>query len=278
MPFLRSHPGFRLARGLPIPYNRELLYRKKEVSGKTKSQKRIGRAVVIVGTLVVLGGAAAVVAASRLRGDDAVLEDIDHHFETVALITSNDDGASEPGASRYASNPEVPRYRSRVRPESGVNQKNAKPSRRSQHRRSGSPSSSDSKGSKADSGKSPWKGIRRVAPGTYEIDPNLVAKARQNPRKYLRSAGAVPMNKDGRLLGFQIFGIRKGDPLHALGFRDGDLLASVNGYKLDSVENAALAASALRFAEKYRVDLLRGGGLRSFYYRVGKTPPEKTSK
>ncbi len=222
---------------------------------------------------MILGGVAAALAASRFQGDEAVMDEIDKHFETVALITSNDD--DESGVTRYATSSEIP-------PRSGFRTGSAAdPEKRKAYRRKPRRSESFETGSRdrKDGGKkSTWKGVRKVAPGTYEIDAKLVASARKNPRKYIRSAGAVPVQKEGRLIGFRILGVREGDPLYVLGLRDGDVLTSVNGYTLDSAENAALAASTLRFADKYRVDLLRGDGTRSFYYRVGKEAPEKSAK
>ena len=88
--------------------------------------------------------------------------------------------------------------------------------------------------------------------------------------KALRKKGhkITIVEKNRKIVGFRIAGIAKGSALHAIGLRNDDVVVAVNGYKLTSIDEVLLAVSALKFAKKYRVDLLRGGKRRSLYYRV----------
>lgn len=59
-----------------------------------------------------------------------------------------------------------------------------------------------------------------------------------NPMELAKSARLVPATKDGRTIGFKLFGIRSGSIASLLGFQNGDLVTSIAGKPLDGAEAA----------------------------------------
>ena len=62
------------------------------------------------------------------------------------------------------------------------------------------------------------------------------------PMKMAREARIVPSKRDGESQGIKIYGIRPGSVYRAVGIQNGDLLKSVNGHVLDSLEHIVEAA------------------------------------
>jgi membrane-associated protease RseP (regulator of RpoE activity) len=241
-----------------------------------KSKKTFRRVVVVVIAAFVVGVVAAVLAAATMGGSSEVMDDIDRHFDSL------DSPYYEP-ENYQADAPDIPvaasdkrrnaRVLRRPEPESGEKNGAAKKQGKKKGRKrakSGAKSSASKGRGKTSDGKetSAFAGVRKVAPGTYVIEEALASDARKQPRKYTRGASAHPVEKDGKIVGFRILGVGQGSALSAIGIRNGDVVLAVNGYELKTMDQVLLAVSALRFAKKYRVDLLRGGGRRSLYYRV----------
>ena len=53
--------------------------------------------------------------------------------------------------------------------------------------------------------------------------------------KLLRQARAVPHRQNGKTVGFKVVGNRSNSLFRSLGLRSGDVLTSVNGESLDSI-------------------------------------------
>ncbi len=226
----------------------------------SKLYKGIG---IGLGVVLVLGGAAYFAVLPRLGGDAEVLNDIDQHFEALEQI------APDPDEKRVAV--DVPRPQSvKTPPKSHFPRSpTAERQRPTPKRRAQRTTRTRSRQRTAEPKPEPrWEGIQQVAAGTYLLDPTLVSDAQKRPQKYIRGARAELEEQNGQPIGYRLTGIRKGSPLHAAGFRNGDVLTNVNGHKLTSADEAILAAAALKFADKYRVDLLRRDKRRYLYYRV----------
>lgn len=59
-----------------------------------------------------------------------------------------------------------------------------------------------------------------------------------NPMELAKAARLVPATKEGRTIGFKLFGIRSGSIASLLGFQNGDLVTAVAGKPLDGAEAA----------------------------------------
>jgi S1-C subfamily serine protease len=72
----------------------------------------------------------------------------------------------------------------------------------------------------------------------------------------------VPAQRDGQVRGFKLYGIRPASPAKALQFKNGDMIVSVDGTALDSLEAAQAAWKRLR---------KRGGTLLVVFQRKGES-------
>lgn len=59
----------------------------------------------------------------------------------------------------------------------------------------------------------------------------------QRPEQLARDARLVPSIRDGRQVGFKIYGVRRYSMAKQLGLRNGDLLISLNGHTLGSIDH-----------------------------------------
>ncbi len=206
----------------------------------------------------------AIMGFAKIQGDEAVLDDIDRHFDAFA----NPPPASPPTAAAAIDTPHVAgrQVTSSVADTAPTRSQREQPSRqpiKKRHHRKKRAATQNRAVSTTN-----WPGIRRVSPATFEINPPLAEAARKTPMKFVRGVAAKLTQKDGLPIGFRLSGIRPGSALFALGLANGDVLLGVNGFALKSIEEAILAAGAAKFADKFRVDILRRGRKHAVYYRV----------
>jgi general secretion pathway protein C len=69
----------------------------------------------------------------------------------------------------------------------------------------------------------------------------------------------VPEQRNGKVIGLRLFGIRPGSVLGTVGLRNGDRLESINGFEIASPEKALQVYAQLRTARHLRVLLTRVG-------------------
>lgn len=79
-----------------------------------------------------------------------------------------------------------------------------------------------------------------------------------------------PFFRDGRVEGFQLSNIEKGNMLEQYGLKNGDIIRSVNGQPLDSIQRAYELAQLLWFggASKVQIEVERQGKIQSLSYEV----------
>jgi general secretion pathway protein C len=100
-----------------------------------------------------------------------------------------------------------------------------------------------------------WK----APPAERSVARSVVNQTIEQPLSLLRSVRVVPEQKDGKLVGLRLFGIRSGSLLGALGLKNGDRLESINGFSVASPEKALEAYARLRTASRLDVRLNRVG-------------------
>lgn len=74
-----------------------------------------------------------------------------------------------------------------------------------------------------------------------------------------KGARVVPAMRDGKAEGFKLYAIRPSSVYAALGFRNGDTLATINGAAMTSADVALAAYAELRKAKHLEVGVLRRG-------------------
>jgi general secretion pathway protein C len=89
------------------------------------------------------------------------------------------------------------------------------------------------------------------------IDRAFVEELLQNPAALTKQARVVPAVKDGETRGFKFYGIRPGSLPKMLGLNNGDLLTSVNGQELTSLDQAMDLYTKLRRASNLSITIER---------------------
>src|SRR5262245_29692192 len=110
--------------------------------------------------------------------------------------------------------------------------------------------------------------IQRVSDTEFNVDRAVVDKILENQAELMRSARIVPEQKDGKVVGIRLFGIRPDTLLGTLGFQNGDRLESINGFNMASPEKALEAYARLRTASNLNVKINRRGQTSSIDYRI----------
>jgi general secretion pathway protein C len=101
--------------------------------------------------------------------------------------------------------------------------------------------------------------ITAVTKKRFTVQRAIVDRVLQDPARGLRSISVVPQSKDGRMVGVQLFGIRRDSMLHALGLQNGDALLAINGLEIATPDAALEAYARLRSASNLSVSLERRG-------------------
>ena len=100
----------------------------------------------------------------------------------------------------------------------------------------------------------------RQAPASAPVAATVAdADAPRRSGSPLNQLRVVPEQRDGKLIGVRLFGIRPSSVLSLVGLRNGDRLESINGFPIASPENALRAYAQLRTASHLRVLLTRVG-------------------
>jgi general secretion pathway protein C len=78
----------------------------------------------------------------------------------------------------------------------------------------------------------------------------------------------TPVWRDGRIEGLQLNNIEQNEYARELGLEEGDVVVSVNGIKIRSIDEAFTVANRLQRAPTVRVEVLREGKSRTLTYNV----------
>ena len=110
--------------------------------------------------------------------------------------------------------------------------------------------------------------IQKISDTEFHVDRSVVDKILENQADLMRSARIVPEQKDGKVLGVRMFGIRPDTLLGTLGLQNGDRLETINGFNMASPEKALEAYARLRTAGNLNVKVTRRGTPMSIDYRI----------
>jgi general secretion pathway protein C len=92
---------------------------------------------------------------------------------------------------------------------------------------------------------------------TYLVDRKTVQENLDNLPSLLMQARAELYFKEGRPEGFQLSQIQRGSILKSMGFQDGDVIQSVNGHSVRSLEDAIALYQELGDRDSYTIGILR---------------------
>lgn len=110
--------------------------------------------------------------------------------------------------------------------------------------------------------------IQKISDTEFSIDRAVVDNILERQTELMKSARIVPEQKDGKVLGIRLFGIRPDTLLGTLGLQNGDRLEAINGFNMGSPEKALEAYARLRTASNLNVKVNRRGAPLSIDYRI----------
>jgi general secretion pathway protein C len=110
--------------------------------------------------------------------------------------------------------------------------------------------------------------IQKVSDTEFNIDRSVVDKILENQAELMKSARIVPEQKDGKVVGVRMFGIRPDTLLGTLGLQNGDRLETLNGFNMASPEKALEAYARLRTASNLNVKVNRRGAPVSIDFHI----------
>ena len=105
----------------------------------------------------------------------------------------------------------------------------------------------------------PTKGISVDGEFERTVDRSIVDQALANPTKFAKDVRVRPYKKNGEVVGFRLRRVQPGSAIEQLGAKRGDVLHSVNGIELKSVDDALSAYQKLRSDNQLSFSVTRRG-------------------
>lgn len=122
----------------------------------------------------------------------------------------------------------------------------------------------------ASSGAEPSEeGITKVDETTFVLDRSMVDTALGDLDSLSRMARARPhKDADGNVDGFRLSGVRRNKLGYKIGIRSGDVVHSVNGQSLTSLQEAMGAMESLKSGSDFEFEITRRGQKKTLKYQV----------
>ena len=111
-------------------------------------------------------------------------------------------------------------------------------------------------------------GIFRVDSREYYVKRSSIDKALERSASGLGPVRVLPYKRFGVVRGVQVFGMDANSILGMLGFEDGDVIESINGFDVATPDHALEAYARLRSANELSVRIGRRGTTLDLHYHV----------
>jgi type II secretory pathway component PulC len=130
------------------------------------------------------------------------------------------------------------------------------------------PADSKRERKQAFSGQELEKGIQRIGPGVYRVERSMLDRALARAPKLARTIRTKTIKHQGSPVGLSLTRIESGGLFEHLGLKRGDVLRTVNGFDVASVDGMLSARTQLGSAPHLSLALMRGGQPMTLEYRV----------
>ena len=100
------------------------------------------------------------------------------------------------------------------------------------------------------------------------IQQSRIDEATRNLNQLMRQARIRPHFTNGKPDGIRLSGVRPGSIFEDIGFRSGDIIKSINGESIQSVDDALKFYSSLKSAENVSLQIRRNGVDQNLNYTV----------
>jgi general secretion pathway protein C len=105
-------------------------------------------------------------------------------------------------------------------------------------------------------------------PQNIAINRSQIDSAVQNPNKLLEEIKIRPHFEKGQLDGLTITSIKPDSIFRKMGLVSGDILTSVNGEKIESINDALKFYETIKSASTVKVDIKRRGQMQTIEYNI----------
>ncbi len=107
-----------------------------------------------------------------------------------------------------------------------------------------------------------------TSPGNYVINQRALNAALDNIGQAMTDARLLPSIKDGKVEGFRVSEVKPAGIFGMVGIKNGDVLLSINDFKVDSPEKAIQALAALKGQTAIKLNMLRDGQPTTMNYDI----------
>lgn len=109
---------------------------------------------------------------------------------------------------------------------------------------------------------------RPVRGRSIHLDRAFVSNATQDIGSLMKQVRITPHSENGELAGLRITNIKPGSVFRKIGLRNGDVLASVSGKKITSVEDMVNLYTNLKSSDRIDVQVKRRNRLQTITYNI----------
>lgn len=109
---------------------------------------------------------------------------------------------------------------------------------------------------------------RQTAANEFVVNKKAIDESLGNPKNVLTDARLLPRMVEGEQEGFTMSEVKQGGLYDSIGLKDGDVLLSVNDFKLSNPETALQAFTALKGMDRIKLDIMRGGKKMTLTYTI----------
>lgn len=110
--------------------------------------------------------------------------------------------------------------------------------------------------------------IKLVAPGRYEVERAKLNEQLANLDSLINQARVIPHYIQGKPAGFKVVGVRANSIFRSLGLKSGDVLKSVGGEELTSINKALGLFEKLKGSDEVSLGLERLGGAQNLTFTM----------
>ena len=112
------------------------------------------------------------------------------------------------------------------------------------------------------------QGAKESATSTYVLSREVVRENLENLPEFMTQSRADLYYKEGRPEGFQLSQIQEGSLLRSVGFENGDVIQSVNGQEVRSLEDAIALYQKFGDGDSFTIGILRGETARTLNVKI----------
>jgi len=112
------------------------------------------------------------------------------------------------------------------------------------------------------------QGPRESATSTYVLSREVVTANLENLPALMSQARAELYFKEGRAEGFQLSQIQEGSLIKSVGFQNGDVIRSVNGQEVRSLEDAIEIYQKFGDSDSFTIGILRGERTKTLHVKI----------